>query len=269
MPNFICATCGTSFPEASIPPARCPICEDERQYVPEGGQRWTTPGDLARGHSNGWRQLEPNLFELRTHPAFAIGQRAFLIRTTRGNVLWDCIALLDDATRALVGTLGGLAAIAISHPHYYTTMQDWAAAFDAPVYLHARDREWVMRPDTRLRFWHEEEHGIGEGLTLLRLGGHFPGGTVLHWRDGAGGGAVMAGDILQVAPGRKSVSFQWSYPNWMPLAGASVTRIAARLERWEFGRVYGAFGHNILEDGRAAVLRSAARYGELLRQDQP
>jgi hypothetical protein len=266
----ICVTCGTSFPDALSPPERCPICDEERQYVPASGQSWTTPGALASAHANAWRQVEPGLFEIETHPRFAIGQRALLLRTPRGNVLWDCIALLDPATVALVRSLGGLAGIAISHPHYYTTMPDWAVAFDAPVYLHARDREWVMRPDDRVVFWEEDERALAPGLTLLRLGGHFPGGSVLHWQDGADGrGALLAGDIVQAGADRKSVSFLWSYPNWLPLSGGTVARIAARLETKAFDRLYGAFGLHIIEDAGAVVSRSAARYRDLLAQDQP
>lgn len=270
MPIQICVTCGTSFPASAAPPRRCPICDEERQYVPASGQTWTTPDALAAAHANAWRQAEPHLFEIETHPRFGIGQRAFLLRTPHGNVLWDCLALLDPATVALVRALGGLSAIAISHPHYYTTMPDWAAAFDAPVYLHARDREWLMRPDDRVVFWEEDERTILPGLDLLRLGGHFPGGSVLHWHDGAQGrGALLSGDIVQVGADRKSVSFLWSYPNWLPLSGSSVARIAARLEGRAFARLYGAFGLHVEEGAAEVVSRSAARYRALLAQDQP
>ena len=111
---------------------------------------------LAGGHVNAWRRLETDLFEIHTHPGFGIGQRALLLRTPRGNILWDCIALLDDATEMLVRALGGLQAIAISHPHYYTCMQDWARAFGCAVHLHAADADWVMRPDPAIRHWDGE-----------------------------------------------------------------------------------------------------------------
>ncbi|WP_153556313.1 MBL fold metallo-hydrolase [Roseimaritima sediminicola] len=270
MTHFLCTACGTSYPQADDPPACCPICEDERQYVPEGGQSWTTLDQLVRRHANQWRVHEPGLWEVRSVPKVAIGQRAFLLRTPAGNILWDCIALLDEATKQIVHALGGIKAIAISHPHYYTTMQDWAAEFDAAVYLHARDRQWVMRPDRRLQFWDSDQKSLGEGLTLIRLGGHFPGGTVLHWDSGAEGqGLLLSGDIVQVAADRNQVSFLWSYPNMLPLAAGTVRRMAATLQPWTFERLYGAFaGKTIPQHAKRIVMRSAARYGELLDANQ-
>jgi hypothetical protein len=271
MPVHICCTCGTSYPDTPEPPAHCKICEDERQFVPSSGQAWTTPPKLAHGRVNAWRQLETDLFEIHTQPQFAIGQRALLLRTAQGNILWDCIALLDDATEVLIRGLGGLRAIAISHPHYYTCMQDWARRFDCPVHLHAADSEWIMRPDPALRQWQGETLEIVRGVTLLRLGGHFPGGAVLHWAAGAEGrGAILSGDILQVAADLDRVAFLWSYPNMMPLSAATVRRIADAMAAWNFDRIYGAFpGRQVNSGGARAVEQSAARYIELLNGYQP
>lgn len=269
MPVHICRECGTSYAEAPSPPARCRICEDERQYVPRTGQAWTTPDELGAAHVNAWRQLEPNLFEIHTHPSFAIGQRALLVRTPAGNVLWDCIALIDDATVELIKALGGLAGIAISHPHYYTRCQDWAAAFSCPVHLHAADRDWVMRPDPAIRFWDGDTLALGRDLTLIRLGGHFPGATVLHWTTGTGSdGVLLTGDTLQVVAALSRVTFLWSYPNMIPLSAATVRRMADALKRRSIERVYGfTAGRQILRDGSAAIEHSARRYIDLLSED--
>ncbi len=256
---FLCRACGTAFPEADAPPAACPICADERQYVPRGGQAWISRDALAAGHRNAWARHEPGLLSLQTVPAFAINQRAFLLATPVGYILWDCIALLDAATEEIVRALGGLVAIAISHPHYYTAMQDWAAAFGAPVYLHAADRQWVVRPDPAIRFWEGEALEVAAGATLVRLGGHFAGGTVMHWAER--GGALLAGDILQVTPGAHRVSFMWSYPNMLPLPAAEVRRVAARLAPWRYRRIYGAFaGQEVPEDAEGVVARSVELY---------
>lgn len=263
----VCTACGTSFPPAEAPPASCPICEDERQYVPAGGQGWTDPAALAARHRNAWSLHEPGLFSLHTVPGFAIGQRAFLVRTAAGTLLWDCLALIDDASAAIVAGLGGLSGIAISHPHYYTRMQDWARAFRVPIHLHAADRDWVVRPDPAIRFWEGDELPLAPDATLLRLGGHFAGGTALHWTGAAdGAGVLLSGDVVQVAADTRRVSFLWSYPNMMPLPASAVEGIAARLATRRFERIYGAFpGKDVPADGNAVVAGSAARYCALLR----
>ncbi|MFL5082271.1 MAG: MBL fold metallo-hydrolase, partial [Microvirga sp.] len=114
MPAFICTACGTQYPPSEAPPGACPICVDERQFVPASGQSWTTLEALRRTHSNKFRRLATGLTTIETTPAFAIAQRAILAQTPAGNVLWDCIALVDDATVDLLQGLGGVKAIAIS-----------------------------------------------------------------------------------------------------------------------------------------------------------
>ena len=79
-------------PRAKIRPRNASICEEERQYVPPRGQTWTTLEALRQSHMNGFREYEPGIIGIGTQPAFAIGQRALLVRTPGGNVLWDCIA---------------------------------------------------------------------------------------------------------------------------------------------------------------------------------
>ena len=190
------------------------------------------------------------------------------MRTPAGNVLWDCIALLDDATLDIVRALGGIAAIAISHPHYYTTMAEWAHAFGCEVWLHEADRDWVMRPDPALRFWSGDAVRLPGDVSLVRLGGHFDGGTVLHWPQGcAGRGALLSGDILQVVPDGSHVSFMYSYPNYLPLPASTVRVMEERLAPYDYDAVYGAFQDaEIVQDGRAAVAASFRRYLSLLER---
>ena len=263
MPLFLCSACGTQYPDSEAPPPSCLICTDERQFVPTSGQGWMTLEALRRGYSNKFRRLAPGITTIETTPAFGIGQRAMLARTKAGNVLWDCIALVDDATVDVLKGLGGVVAMAISHPHYYTTMLEWSRALGGvPIHLHAADRQWVMRPDPMLQFWEGDTKAIGPGLTLVRLGGHFEGGTVLHWADwGEGRGVVLSGDILQVVPSGH-VSFMWSFPNLIPLSAARVRRIAEILEPFAFDAVYGAFsGRNQIDtNGKAVVAASVAHY---------
>jgi glyoxylase-like metal-dependent hydrolase (beta-lactamase superfamily II) len=273
--HAICVTCGTQFAATEAPPESCPICADERQFVGWAGQEWTTLEALCGRHRLALKD-EDGLLGLGTEPRFAIGQRALLVPAPvragpGGNVLWDCISLIDQAAVRVIEALGGLGAIAISHPHYYTSMVEWSRAFGgAPIYLHADDRQWVMRPDPAVVFWEGETLELGPGLTLLRLGGHFAGGQVLHWADGAEGrGVLLAGDILQVVQDRRFVSFMYSYPNYIPLPAATVRRMVARLEPYAFERVYGAwFGAVVRANAKAAVRRSAERYVRALETDR-
>src|SRR5262249_57990667 len=136
---------------------------------------------------------------------------------------WDCISLLDAATITLIKALGGLKAIAISHPHFYTTMGEWAHAFAAPVYLHAADRNWIMRPDPALKFWDGERHELAPGLTLIRCGGHFAGGSALHWAGGAGGrGVLCTARKATLDMGRQSLYFLRHLPEQIPPSGQPV-----------------------------------------------
>ena len=262
MTNFICRTCGTQFAESDAPPAACPICSDERQYIGYDGQRWTTLEELQRDYHNVIKPVEPGLTGIGTHPTFAIGQRALLVQTPHGNLLWDCVSLIDEPTVAAVRALGGVRAIAISHPHYYSSMVEWSRAFDAPIYLHADDQQNIMRPDPAIELWQGETRELWEGLTLIRCGGHFAGGQVAHWAAGAGGaGVLLTGDIIQVVQDRRYVSFMYSYPNLIPLPARAVRRIVAAVEPYAFARIYGAWWDKIIpEDAKGAVARSAARY---------
>jgi glyoxylase-like metal-dependent hydrolase (beta-lactamase superfamily II) len=263
MAAFICITCGVQHAETDIPPQRCPICEDERQYIGHMGQRWATLEELQDGYHNRIEEVEANLTGIGSLPAFAIGQRALLVRTPHGNVLWDCISLLDDATVEAIRALGGISALAVSHPHLAGSIVDWSRAFNsAPIFWHADNREWMMRPDSAVVFWGGETMPVVEGVTLIHCGGHFKGSAVLHWSQGAGGqGALLTGDTMQVAQDRRYVSFMYSYPNMIPLNRSAVEQIVNAVEPFEFDRIYGGWWDSIVaSDARSAVKHSAERY---------
>jgi len=261
MAKFICVTCGTQYPPSDAPPDSCPICLDERQFLPPGGQAWTTLEKMRVNYFNAWRLHEPELYGIGTVPNFAIAQRALLLRTPAGNVLWDCISFVDDATVDLIQAMGGVKAIAISHPHYYSSMVEWAHALECPVWLHEGDRGEVKRPDPALNFWSGSTRTLLGDLTLINAPGHFDGATMLHWPGGAEGrGALLAGDIVQVSADRATAGFMRSYPNWIPLGPNGVRRIADAVAPYAFERVYGAWWDRcIMADGKAAVDRSVAR----------
>jgi glyoxylase-like metal-dependent hydrolase (beta-lactamase superfamily II) len=173
--------------------------------------------------------------------------------------MWDCITLLDDETADAVEQRGGLDAIAISHPHYYSGMVEWAQRFDCPIHLHAADREWIMRPDAAIKLWDGETLPLLPDVTLIRCGGHFPGGTVLHWAKGAG--ILCSADIATVTTDRKFLTFMRSYPNFIPLSAREVEGIAAALEPFAFDVIYGHyFDRVIARDAKQVLKASVARY---------
>ena len=262
MPFWTCEQCGAQFPDRERPPESCPICEDERQFVNWKGQKWLSREELAQRHKPVWRD-DLGLLGIGVEPGFAIGQRALLIVEPDGCVLWDCIPLVTAEAVEHVKSLGGLKAIAVSHPHYYGAVADWSEAFGgAPVYLHGDDREWITRPHPAIVPWSGDSHRISDDILLVRTGGHFAGATILHWRAGAGGrGALLTGDVAMVAMDRRSLSFMRSFPNYIPLNAASVRRIARAVEPLAFDRVYGAWwGRNIEAGAKAAFDMSVRRY---------
>ncbi len=256
----ICRTCGVQYDSARDD---CPVCLDDRQYVGWGGQRWTSLTEMQiEGYRGRLAEEGEDVVGVGCDPGFAIGQRALLLRADSGNVMWDCISYIDDDLVSRIRELGGISAFAISHPHFYGSMIEWSRAFDAPVFIHAGDREWVSRTDPAVTLWEGSERQIGPDITLINLGVHFAGGTVLH-RAGRQGrpGALFSGDIVQVVMDRRWVSFMYSYPNLIPERPETVRQALERLEPYDFDRIYGAWwGRIVSTDGPAAVRRSAERY---------
>lgn len=262
MPAFICTTCGCQYPNTGTPPQGCLICLDSRQYVNADGQAWTTMPAMRKTYFNAFRRLEPALMGVGTFPSFAIGQRALLLRSPAGNILWDCISFLDDATITIIKGLGGLAAIVCSHPHFLASVVEWSHAFDSvTVYLHAADRKFVTRPDAVVEFWEGERLELTDGINVIRCGGHFPGSSVLHWAQGAEGrGVLLTGDTVQVRPD-KGLTFMHSYPNLIPLDALSVQRIAQALEPLAYDAIYGGWWERVIPSGAKHVMaRSVEQY---------
>lgn len=259
---YICQTCGVQYNASVQPPAHCPICEDDRQYVKEEGQLWTTLEAVNKAYTNKIEKVADHVYAIYTAPAFAIGQRAHLIQTPGGNILWDCITNLDTETIARITELGGIKTIALSHPHYFSTIVEWSRAFDnAPVYVNALDAEWLGRADDCIHLWDEPVADLWNGIQLMRCGGHFPGACILYWP--AGKGALFVGDTIQVAPNRKTVSFMYSYPNMIPLPKREILSIQATVAPLAYNAMYGAFGMYIRTNAQAAMDRSVKRYLEI------
>lgn len=270
MKKYICKTCGTQHSDSPEAPDHCDICEDERQYVGWEGQQWTTHEELVDIYAQRI-EFEENLLAIGVEPAFAIDQRAFLLPTDAGNILWESVSIVTPEAIETINKRGGLDRIIISHPHFYSSMGEWSDAFDGvEILIHEADRQWVQRPHPSIKFWSGDELTLSDSVTLIRAGGHFPGSTVLHWaKEHKPGGVLFSGDALQVAIDRRHVSFMYSYPNMIPMRTSDVIEMRNRLEKYKFEDVFGyTWGRNIIGDGRHAVNESFDRYLNAVRSQK-
>jgi glyoxylase-like metal-dependent hydrolase (beta-lactamase superfamily II) len=263
---WLCRTCGVEHNTAS---SVCAICADGRQWVPAAGQQWATLEQLvAEGMRSQVSIIEDGLVAVGSSPPLGIGQLGKLVCTNAGNVLWDPSGFVDDDAVAAVAERGPVIAIVASHPHMYGAQVEWSHRLGGvPVYVNAADAEWVMRPDPVIEQWSDSLQ-LTPSLSVVRVGGHFPGSAVACWTDGAGGrGVLLAGDTIFPNPDRRTVAFLRSYPNRLPLSAAVVQRMANTLAALRFDRIYGLFTNSIDADGHAAVQRSAARHAAWVRGD--
>jgi glyoxylase-like metal-dependent hydrolase (beta-lactamase superfamily II) len=255
----VCGTCGTHYPSPSH--EICEICNDDRQYIPEGGQVWTTHDQLLKNNSVRILKLHEKVYELQIKPTFGIGQRTLLILSEQGNILWDCIPLLNEPTIDFINSKGGLKAIAFSHPHYYSNMNDWAEAFNCPIYIHHTDEQWIINKGKHITLWNGAEKTLWHGMKIMNIGGHFPGSSILHVPFLSEDGAIFCGDTLTIAPSKKHIAVMYSYPNRIPLPLKEMERIKKRLETIPFDKMYGFYSdQNLLGNVKEVIKKSFARY---------
>lgn len=268
---WICETCGVQVEPAATPPAACPICDDERQYVGWQGQRWVTPDELAARHRIVFADAD-GVATFRAEPGFAIGQRTFLIPDGEGGqVMWESLSTVDAAAVESILARGPVRAIAISHPHFYAAMVDWSAALGGvPIFVHERDRAWVQRQAPAIRFWSGERHALSPSIDLVHLGAHFDGSAGLHWKAGPRpGGSLFAGDAVQVAMDRTRTGFMYSYPNMIPLRPDAASALRRRVEALSFDDLYGfSDGRQIIGGAKARVMASFDRYFAAIHDPQ-
>lgn len=119
----ICSTCGAQFGKADIVEV-CPICDDDRQWVPSSGQSWTSLRELSKTRRIVFQRdpSDENIQFVVTVPPVAIGQTPILVRTPSGYLMIECCAYVSvegvQHIRDLVERSGSpFLGIAISHPH--------------------------------------------------------------------------------------------------------------------------------------------------------
>jgi glyoxylase-like metal-dependent hydrolase (beta-lactamase superfamily II) len=254
--TIICSTCGTQLLAEPDIPAFCPICTDDRQYVPENGQQWTLPTELEHSTIK-ITQLNEYLYSLKIVPDFAIAQRALLFISPGGNVLWDCIPYLDKPTIDFIRAKGGLKAIAFSHPHYYSNMNDWANEFDCPIYIHQNDAEWVPFKTPHTKLWKGDAIQLLDGISIVHIGGHFAGSCVLHITGLTPQGTMLCGDTFNIARSKQHMAMMYSYPNIIMLTKTAFAKAYQKASLLNFDTVYGAFENQDIEGNAMKVFEAS------------
>lgn len=256
----MCTECGTQYPE-DYTDNICIICEDERQSVPPSGQSWTTHEKLLENHSVKIKKINENLYEFVLTPRFSIGQRALFVISENGNILWDCIPLLDIGLIEFIKAKGGLKAIAFSHPHYYSNMKMWAEAFNCKIYIHEKDKEWIVSGGSFIELWNGSNIQLWDELRLHNIGGHFEGSSVIEIPWMSENGTLLIGDTMYLSPSMKHFATMRSYPNRIPLPLSEIKRIEKCFEEINFDTIYGFYSYqNVEKNAREVVKNSFERY---------
>ncbi|MHC3004815.1 MBL fold metallo-hydrolase [Gordonia sp. GN26] len=274
MQPWMCVFCANEFaPDADLPEV-CPICDDDRQWVPTSGQQWTRLDENA-DNALDVAEVEPGLVRLSLRPSVGIGQQGFLVTTPEGNILWEPPGFIGPALVDWLDRHGGVQAVAASHPHLYGASVSISHRFGkVPVFYNDVDRRWLTRPDPVVKFWSGEAKILGD-VRLVQCGGHFPGSAVLHLPHAADGrGALLTGDTIKGVAQPGMVTFMRSYPNMIPLSPRLVRQIVDRVTALSFDRLYDAFGVVVDENAHEVVESSARRYigwatDEIVDPDDP
>jgi hypothetical protein len=177
--------------------------------------------------------------------------------------MWDCISVITPAAIDTINDLGGIDLIAISHPHFYSSMIEWSEAFGGvPILTHDADRTWIRRTSDHISTWRGDRHQLSPTVQLIHTPGHFPGSTVLHWTAAPNGRTVLlTGDSLHVASDRRHISVMHSVPNYIPVPPAVITDLRNRLNDIKYDDVYGfTWALNIIGNAGKAVDDSFHRY---------
>ncbi len=257
----VCTTCGVKYEKEYNEGVSCKICTDDRQYLIDDTQHWTSLHALQTRHAVQQVELTPELSSFTLMPNFAIGQRAFFIQSPSGNVLWDCIPLLTPPIIDFIKAAGGLQAIAFSHPHYYSNMHVWAEIFQCPIYIHQEDEPFVADSKVHIKFWSQDALDISDSVKLIHTPGHFPGSTILHTQIPSLGDTIFIGDSLYLSKDRKHLSAMHSFPNVIPLSNKETLQVFDTISPYSFDSIFGAFEfQNIFEGGREVFEASHLRY---------
>ena len=113
-----------------------------------------------------------------------------------------------------------------------------------------------MDKGSRIELWKGEEQPLWDGMRLVRIGGHFPGSSILQ-----AGNSILTGDTVALSPSKKFLAVMYSYPNRIPLPLQEIRRIEKRFETLDFDNLYGFWSYqNIRGGAKELLMHSLKRY---------
>ncbi|RPF71186.1 MBL fold metallo-hydrolase [Aurantiacibacter spongiae] len=190
--HFACANCG--FWQLHFDPPECPVCTDVRNDLPEDGWRFLPEREVAASHDGSAREVAEGLWAFTTTPALGLGGTGWLLVREGGNVAFEAAPYYSPPMLDTLARLGGIAALAASHPHGYGALFQLQREFDPPVVaIHKDDLAYTKA--FRVTAPYDETLELASGCTLYRVGGHYAGQAALH---DAGGGRLFCGDMFKV-----------------------------------------------------------------------
>jgi glyoxylase-like metal-dependent hydrolase (beta-lactamase superfamily II) len=190
-----------------------------------------------------------------------------LVPSSAGTIMWDCVSVASDAAISALRERGGVDAIAISHPHFYSSMVEWSDALGGvPILLHEADRAWVHCSSPNIEWWNGDSLTLSDDVRLIHLPGHFPGSSALLWDSAPNGRrTLLAGDSLHVVDDRTHVTVMHSVPNFIPVGPHVIRDLRERLTGIVFDDLYGfTWGRNLIGGADEAVARSLTRYLDII-----
>lgn len=260
-PAPICRHCGVESFDARIHSGlNCPICSDERQYPDPNGQVWLNANELS-DYRVDIRQIGKGAYALSANPNIGIGHTGYLLQSDQGWILWDPLPIVDGGLawqgEDLSSSMEGLT-IAASHPHMFGAQSSWASEFKGTVLVNEEDVSWVDSDRFSYQYWSRRLR-IDKRAEIVTMGGHFPGSSYLYWESEDGEVWLFASDTTQIRPNGR-FSFQWSYPNMLPLGANEVNSMLGKLPEYLPTRAFDNFGRTVRGNIREKIVLSGEKH---------
>ncbi|TXT07490.1 hypothetical protein VHUM_03210 [Vanrija humicola] len=265
----VCATCATQYPAPRRDCTHAKLSGSTDHPQARGATTSSATSRTRASRSSRPSRSSPSLRRVSISPACVKLTPAFLLETFEGSFIWDCSAVLTPPLIAhLTHLRRPLKAMAISHPHFFSTSLTWARALGVPLYINALDKEWYQRRESagadEVVFWSGTQR-LSSTLTLIECGGHFPGSCVLHWDRAAepltsdadarapDTGLLLVADTVMVQPTQKGITFMWSIPNAIPLHPTDVLHIQNVLREYDYDSVSSTWPDRWVRAGAARI----------------